>query len=97
MKKGQDVLDRLAGRECTEKGSSSRDYSTIINLIKVGATDFFRQHKHIEFQKDSEHVLWLKCLDCNQIWNNCDFCEEGPPRPRQASIKLPCKWNGRCK
>ena len=93
--KGQDVLDRLAGREFTEKGFSQRDYFEIIKLIKTEAISFLKQHNHIELQKDSEHVLWVVCLDCGRMWTHCDFCKRGVPRLRQAYIDFHCKW--KCK
>jgi hypothetical protein len=55
-------------------------------------------HK-VRIYYDGYHLVWIQCLDCNILWDHCDFCKHSrTPETRGAKkiLDLGChacqKW-----
>jgi|GEM_PF-5898274 len=70
-----------------------KSYAEMKKLIRENASHFFPDHvgHTLVFEDDSPHVLWARCLDCDDavgVWTRCNFCIHGG---RHGSLDFGCR------
>lgn len=89
--KGIKKLLSFIGKESFVVGGSR--HTKYKELIEKHAYEMLPDHigHTLEFQEDSPHLLWIKCLDCNKLWTHCDFCQYGLTHVGSLDFNCPHK------